>query len=91
MKAALLLLALVASHAGAAILAEAPAQDEAVIYLHDVAGPRVGQAKLAEFVTPAGERTPGCWVSRPNSIAVVFLDGDVAAIDLRSLRKPRDA
>ena len=92
MKRALsLLVLLAAAHAQAAILAEAPMEGDAVVYLHDVAGPCLGDAKLAEYITAAGERTPGCWVRRADHIAVVFLDGDVGTIPARVLRKPKGA
>lgn len=88
---AALLLALCAP-AQARVLAEAPMEGGAVVLLHDEAGPCVGGAQLAQYISAAGEMTPGCWVLRPSGrIAVVFLDGDISAIEPASLRVPKSS
>jgi hypothetical protein len=83
-------LLLFVSTAHAKVLAEAPMQGGAIVLLHDEAGPCVGGAQLAQYVTAAGEITPGCWVVRPSgTVAIVFLDGDVSALSPAILRTPK--
>lgn len=81
---------LFAVSAGAAILAEAPMSDGAMVYLHDTAGPCTGRALQVEHVSQSGERTFGCWVQRaPTHISLVFLDGDIGRIPVEALRPPK--
>ena len=58
------------------------------IDLHDEPGICLGDAMRAEFVTPAGAVTPGCWTVKGTAVFVVFLDGDVARIPVGALKAP---
>lgn len=83
-------LLLFAGAAHAKVFAEAPMAGGAVVLLHDEAGPCVGGAQLAQYVTAAGEIAPGCWVARPGgTVAIVFLDGDICALSPATLRTPK--
>lgn len=69
---------------------EAPMAGGAVVLLHDEAGPCVGGALFAEYVAADGSKVvPGCWVTRPGHVAIVFFDGDVGAVPEQALRAPR--
>jgi hypothetical protein len=78
-----------ASAPAAKVFAEAPMAGGAVVLLHDEPGPCVGGALLVQYVAPAGEITPGCWIARGDRIALVFLDGDVGAVQSQALRIPK--
>lgn len=84
-----LLLTLLPGPVHARVFAEAPLAGGATIVLHDEPGPCVGGAMLAQFISAAGEITPGCWVKRPGHVAIVFLDGDVGAVPEAALQKPK--
>ena len=73
----------------AKVALEAPMGGGAVVLLHDEAGPCVGGALLAEYVSPDGSKVPGCWVKRPGHVAIVFFDGDVGAVPEGALQKPK--
>ena len=57
--------------------------------LHDQAGHCLGQARLAVF-TDGVQRVPGCWLVKPDAVAIAFLDGDFITVPLSAFRKPQD-
>jgi hypothetical protein len=88
--AALLSLGLMSAVSHAGILGVAEMNNGASIVFHDETGPCKGTAKMASFMTAAGESIPGCWVSRVHHIAVVFFDGDVGAVPVAALKPPKN-
>jgi hypothetical protein len=89
--AAVVLVGALLSPAVAAPTHEAPMLDGGAIVFHDTAGPCVGGALYAQYVTPAGVMTPGCWVDRGSHLAVVFFGGDVGAVPKAALRPARQS
>lgn len=83
-------LAALSLSATAAIKAQADMPGGAMVLLHDEAGPCVAGALLAQYIAADGTVTPGCWVTRPGHVAIVFLDGDVGAIPLGALKPPKN-
>lgn len=73
--------------AQATVFAFAQSGDGARIELTDEPGPCVGKARLAEHVTPAGAKTPGCWLIVGDSVTISFLDGERGSIPLQHLKK----
>lgn len=85
---ALVLLALVAS-VNAETLAEATLPDGASVSFTDEAGPCVGDARLAWYISAnARNKVPGCYVMAPGFVAVSWLDGDRGNIPMAALKKP---
>jgi hypothetical protein len=81
---------LFAVSASAAIKAEAPMADGAMVYLHDTAGPCVGRALQVQYIDAAGASSWGCWVQNaPTHISMVFLDGDIGRVAVEALRPPK--
>ena len=72
------------------IFAVAQSGDGAKVLLYAKTGPCVGQARLAEHVTPGGDKTPGCWVVTESHVLVSFLDGDRGNIPVGMLKKVAD-
>ena len=63
--------------------------DGSRVLLYPHAGPCVGSARLAEHVTAAGERTPGCWIFLDTGVVLVsFLDGERGNIPVAKLKRP---
>lgn len=85
-----LLLLVVAAPAHAKIVAEAELGDGAAMVFHDVAGPCLGDAKLVQYVSVAGEITPGCYVVRGPRLMCVFFDGDISAVPIEALKPPKE-
>lgn len=90
MRALVLLLA--ALPALAAPIYTAPLNDGSSIVLTDDAGPCVGQARLALWVSrDARTQVPGCYAPPApgaEAVFVLFLDGELAKVPLAALRKP---
>jgi hypothetical protein len=80
---------LLASSAQAAVMGVV-STEQGSLELHDEAGATCkGEAKRADFVSPRGERTGGCWiVTDDGMIWVVFFDTDTARIPVRFVKKP---
>lgn len=49
-------------------------------------------ARRAEFVPLQGAAVPGCWVMSPDAaqVFVVFFDGDIAKLDRRAIKPPKE-
>jgi hypothetical protein len=75
----------------AEIFAVAKSADGARVLLYAEAGPCVGQARLAEHISPEGEKTPGCWVLTQSHVLVSFLDGDRGNIPVAQLKRVSDS
>lgn len=71
----------------AAVIAEV-AQGDLRLELHDEAGPCLGHARLAVFYQGL-VRVPGCWTLRGAQVLIVFLDGDMAEVDVQLFRRPK--
>lgn len=78
---------LMAAPARADIFAVAQSGDGARVLFYAKSGPCVGSARLAEHVSPEGEKTPGCWVLTQGMVLVSFLDGDRGNIPVAHLKK----
>lgn len=70
------------------VVAFAQSGDGARVLLYTEAGPCVGQARFAEHIAPAGDKTPGCWVMTEGVVLVSFLDGERGDIPTARLRLP---
>lgn len=89
MKRVAFLASFVALSATAGSIATATSSDGASITLMEEAGPCVGGARLAVYVSPdAKSRVPGCWKLAGGMVVVAFLDGDMAQIPVGDLKKP---
>jgi hypothetical protein len=73
------------------VFAVAQSSDGAKVLLYAKSGPCVGQARLAEHIAPAGEKTPGCWVLTQSHVLVSFLDGDRGNIPVSHLKRVSDS
>jgi hypothetical protein len=69
------------------VYAIAQSSDGARVLLYADAGPCVGAARLAEHVSPEGEKTPGCWVVYQDTVMVSFLDGERGNIPVAQLKR----
>jgi hypothetical protein len=88
MKLALAIIALLCGSAQAAVVAVLQTT-AGTILIHDVHGPCLENARLAEFLSAdATRKIPGCYLVGGGDIRIVFLDGDVVEIPIQALRKP---
>jgi len=83
-------LALAAASVDAKVLAFVQSGDGARIVLYDEAGPCVRSAKLAEHISPSGEKVQGCWLTAAGNVMVSFLDGERGTIPLAHLKPLED-
>ena len=81
-------LVLAATSTQAATFAVAAAEDGSRIELHDEPGPCMGEARMAEWITKAGNVTPGCWLLGMGLVFVVFMDAEIARIPTGALKQP---
>jgi hypothetical protein len=81
-------LVLAAGPSHAKVLAVALSSDGARVVLHDEAGPCVGEARLAEHISPSGDKVQGCWLATPGMVNVSFLDGERGSIPVAHLQRP---
>jgi hypothetical protein len=72
------------------VFAIAQSSDGARVLLYAKAGPCIGSARLAEHISPEGEKTPGCWVLAQGTVLVSFLDGDRGNIPVAHLKRVAD-
>jgi hypothetical protein len=73
------------------MFAFAQSSDGARVVLYDQSGPCVGAARLAEHISPDGEKTPGCWLLLQGTVLVSFLDGERGDIPVTHLRRLTDS
>ncbi|MCW5633859.1 MAG: hypothetical protein KIT17_11035 [Rubrivivax sp.] len=73
------------------ILALAQSSDGARVLLYTHAGPCVGEARFAEHISRAGDKTPGCWLVNQAFVMVSFLDGERGDIPVAQLKRPTDS
>jgi hypothetical protein len=85
-----LTIALLCAHVASQAAVVAVLQTAAgTILLHDVHGPCIENARLAEFLSAdAQRRIPGCYLVGGGDVRIAFLDGDVVEFPIAALRKP---